>query len=138
MAADETQPKDGRTALHWAARNGYTTVCRFLVGEGVDPDVETRDQTRPLHWAVWQARLETCRFLVCEAGADIHARNAYGCNAVQWAAQTARDDEGMCRWLRAQGLDLSLLNRNGHSALHKAAVKGHRHVCECVNGHLCS
>jgi len=36
----------------------------------------------------------------------------------------------MCRWLQAKGLDLGVVNRNGHSALHKAAVKGQRTVCE--------
>ena len=35
----------------------------------------------------------------------------------------------MCRWLQSIGLELGLLNDNGHSALHKAAVKGQRSVC---------
>ena len=54
----------------------------------------------------------------------MHSRNAYGCNALQWAAQVADDDAGMCAWLRDRGLDMRVLNSNGHSALHKAAVKG--------------
>ena len=36
----------------------------------------------------------------------------------------------MCIWLRAKGLDLKLLNKNKHSALHKAAVKGKLDICE--------
>jgi ankyrin repeat protein len=35
----------------------------------------------------------------------------------------------MCRYLQDIGLDLGLLNDNGHSALHKAAVKGQQSVC---------
>eukprot|EP00958_Prasinococcus_capsulatus_P009062 scaffold888_cov569-Prasinococcus_capsulatus_cf.AAC.15 len=72
-----------------------------------------------------------CKYLVKEAGANLHARNAYGCNALQWAAQSD-NSKGlrMCRWLQAEGLDMHLVNRNGHSALHKAAVKGNRDVCE--------
>jgi hypothetical protein len=50
-----------------------------------------------------------------EAGADFRSLNSYGCNAAQWAAQT--DDLAMCAWLQSVGLDLTLLNHNGHSAL---------------------
>ena len=35
-----------------------------------------------------------------------------------------------CRWLLGRGVDINVLNHNGHSALHKAAVKGRRDVCE--------
>ncbi|ETV89512.1 hypothetical protein H257_00765 [Aphanomyces astaci] len=33
------------------------------------------------------------------------------------------------RFLVENGLDCTILNRNGHSALHKAAMKGHEDVC---------
>mmetsp|Transcript_20328 Transcript_20328/g.60152 ORF Transcript_20328/g.60152 Transcript_20328/m.60152 type:complete len:97 (+) Transcript_20328:247-537(+) len=36
----------------------------------------------------------------------------------------------MCRWLQSAGCDVSLRNCNGHSAVHKAAIKGRRAVCE--------
>jgi ankyrin repeat protein len=36
--AGAVQPVDGRSALHWAARNGHAEVCRWLVvGCGLDP-----------------------------------------------------------------------------------------------------
>ena len=130
VPADQTQPKDGRTALHWAARNGHAHVCRWLVDKGLDPDVGTRDGTRPLHWAVWQGQLPVCELLLASR-ADVHATNSYGCNAIQWAAQTdASDGLVVCRWLVERGLDATVLNCNGHSAVHKAAVKGQRAVCE--------
>ena len=149
------QQKDGRTAMHWAARNGHLGVCRWLVAQGCDADAPTHDGTTPLHWAVWQGHLPVCRWLVevgpaeAEEGAaaeaeaeaeaeaapasplaDVNRRNAYGCNAVQWAAQSDGEDVAMCRWLLGAGCDLSLLNFNGHSAVHKAALKGRRSVCE--------
>ena len=126
----QTQQKDGRAALHWAARNGHADVCEWLIGRGLDPDVGTRDGTRPLHWAVWQGHLAVCDLLL-KAGADLHSRNSYGCNAIQWAAQSDTSDGlAVCRWLLERGLDVTVLNCNGHSALHKAAVKGQRAVCE--------
>ena len=125
----QTQQKDGRTALHWAARNGHEAVCRWLIERGLDPDAGTRDGTRPLHWAIWQGHLGVCELLVA-ARADLHSRNAYGCNAIQWAAQSDTSDGLVaCRWLQERGLDLGVLNCNGHSALHKAAVKGQKRVC---------
>ena len=130
VPVDQTQPKDGRTALHWAARNGHIEVCRWLIERGLDPDVATRDGTRPLHWAVWQGHLPVCELLLA-AHADVHSTNSYGCNAIQWAAQTdASDGLVVCRWLVSRGLDVGVLNCNGHSALHKAAVKGQKAVCE--------
>lgn len=127
---DTGRQKDGRTALHWAARNGHLTACRWLVSKGADPNATTHDGTSPLHWAVWRGELDVSRYLVDEAGADLHATNAYGCNAIQWAAQSDTGELKMCQWLRDRGLDLHLLNRNGHSALHKAAVKGNVATCE--------
>ena len=35
----------------------------------------------------------------------------------------------MCSWLKARGLHIDLLNHNGHSAVHKAAVKGNWPTC---------
>jgi len=122
--------KDGRTALHWAARNGHVAACRWLVEGGADPNATTHDGTSAIHWAVWRGELQVARYLVDEAGADLHAMNGYGCNAIQWAAQSDGGALLVCRWLRERGLDLKLLNRNGHSALHKAAVKGNAATCE--------
>ncbi|RHZ03620.1 hypothetical protein DYB37_010945 [Aphanomyces astaci] len=35
----------------------------------------------------------------------------------------------MLKFLHCQQLDFALINRNGHSALHKAAIKGHLEAC---------
>jgi ankyrin repeat protein len=122
------QKRDGRTALHWAARNGHVSVVAWLVREcGCHPDVTTKDGTTPLHWAAYCGHLPVMQWLLDEAGADCGARNAYGCNAGQWAAQAG--DVAVCDWLLQRGLDWRVLNRNGHSCLHKAAVKGQAAVC---------
>ena len=121
----------GRTALHWAARYGHLSVCQWLVRHGADVDAQMADGTPPLHWAVWQGRLAVCKWLVDDAGANLHALNTFGCNAFQWAAQSPSTYAvDVCRWLRGCGLNAAVLNCNGHSAVHKAAIKGNRTVCE--------
>ena len=122
---------DGRRPLHYAARNGRISVARWLVRDhAADANAASADGTVPLHWAVWRGELAMCKFLIHEAGADLSAVNKFGCNAIQWAAMTDGKNLRMCRWLQAQGLNLKIINCNGHSALHKAAVKGRHAVCE--------
>lgn len=95
--------------------------------KGCDVNVATQDGTVALHYAVWQEHIHICKWLVYEAGCSLAHCNSFGCNAMQWAAQT--DSLDMCRWLAASGLDIGVINNNGHSALHKAAIKGQSRVC---------
>jgi ankyrin repeat protein len=93
---------------------------------------------------VWKGHREVCEWLVAPrtshsddngssgggggGGCRFDATNDFGCNAIQWCAQTG--DLPMCKWLKQIGLNLGLTNRNGHSAIHKAAVKGQAEICE--------
>ena len=77
--------------------------------------------------------------LLAQSGANVHAINSYGCNATQWAAQVKGGGTAPCEWLRSRGVTLGLNNYNGHSAIHKAAVKGNEEVCRwllCEGGLL--
>ena len=112
------------------------TAFRWLVDEcGVNANVATGDGTTPFHYAVWQGHLAVCKWLVYSGAADLASTNEFGCNAIQWAAQT--DNLRMCRWLAALGLDLAIVNNNGHSALHKAANKGQARVCTWLINEEC-
>lgn len=120
--------KKRRCPLHWAARNGHVSVCEWLVKEqGVPVDICTDNHTTPLHFAIWTSQLATIRWLVEEGGADVNRQNAHGCSAAHWAAFSGNVD--VLRYLQSAGLDLFLINQNCRSAIHKAAVKGHREAC---------
>ena len=58
-----------------------------------------------------------------QSGCDIHITSSFGCNAVLWSAQGAGTSESIA-WLFQSGSDFTLINSNGHSALHKAAQRG--------------
>eukprot|EP00603_Paraphysomonas_imperforata_P007076 CAMPEP_0114435162 /NCGR_PEP_ID=MMETSP0103-20121206/12669_1 /TAXON_ID=37642 ORGANISM="Paraphysomonas imperforata, Strain PA2" /NCGR_SAMPLE_ID=MMETSP0103 /ASSEMBLY_ACC=CAM_ASM_000201 /LENGTH=357 /DNA_ID=CAMNT_0001605141 /DNA_START=121 /DNA_END=1194 /DNA_ORIENTATION=+ len=117
-----------RHALHWAARNGRMAVCDWLIHEKfIDVNIEADDGTVPMHFAVWTNNTPMVKWLIEKGRCDIHKLNAYGCNASQWGALNG--DVEMLKLLQSYGLDLGLLNLNGHSAVHKAAVNGRLDAC---------
>ena len=113
----------GRTPLHWAARNGHLNVVQYLVTTcKVDIDATTSDGTTAFCWASWQGHLSIMKYLH-ESGCDIHSINSFGCNAVLWSAQGAGTSDTLA-WFSDIGLDMQIINSNGHGALHKAAQRG--------------
>jgi Ankyrin repeats (many copies) len=64
-----------------AAAHDVDAMRRFLEA-GADPNTPGGiDETPPLHWACWRGQLEAARLLI-ERGADIHAHNRYGSDAL--------------------------------------------------------
>jgi ankyrin repeat protein len=130
---DQRDKRSGRTAVHWAARNGHTALLEMLADRykgAVDLDVATFDGTTPFQLAVWAGHKEVCEMLlrrgVCTPG---HV-NSYGCNALHFACIAGRED--MCRWLHGDACNVSawVVQRQGHTALHKAAWAGSHAICK--------
>ena len=113
--------RDGRReTVTWRFASGCTwsTGC---------PRTSRRATARRRFWAVWTGRLGACRWLVDVARA-VGRRSA----DAGVTPRSGRRRAATCalEYLRGLGLDLGLLNDNGHSALHKAATKGHADACE--------
>jgi ankyrin repeat protein len=118
-----------RHALHWATRNGHIEVCDWLVNVlGVDVNIATEDGTTPLHFACYTGQFSMCKWLVDCVNCNVNQLNSYGCNASQWCA--INGDVDIMKLMKASGLDFSVINNNGHSALHKAAIKGNFECCK--------
>ena len=93
--ANTPNKTQGRTALHWAARNGHLSVCKLLVEDyGADPDPLAKGDVTPLQLAVWRGHLEVCRWLSETAGSASkhnnkqHFMNGWGCTVHHWLAKS--------------------------------------------------
>jgi len=79
------------TALHYAAREGHTTVATLLLGSGARIEEPEANGVRPLLLAIMNDRADTARFLI-EHGADVNADDWYGRSPL-WAAVDIRNVE---------------------------------------------
>lgn len=120
----------GRSALHWAARNGAAAVVHWLVETcGDSPDTLSNDGTTPFCLAAWQGHLDVCRYLVSRGAVPTRV-NSYGCNAAMWAAQGPNTCVETFEYLHGElGVDVEAVNDNGQGCLHKAAQRGNAAVC---------
>jgi ankyrin repeat protein len=79
------------------------------------------DDSTPLQWAAFQGDVAVAKRLI-KAGADVHATNAYGVNAMQLAADTANTE--LIALLLKAGADPESPNADGETALHLVARAG--------------
>ncbi len=79
------------TALHYAARDGHTSVAALLLANGAHIDEPEANGVRPLLLAIMNDHAETARYLI-EHGADIDADDWYGRTPL-WAAVDIRNVE---------------------------------------------
>jgi ankyrin repeat protein len=120
---NKTRRRDGKTCLHYAARNGHVRCIRYLLELGCSSDqpathkhtqaqayenlhnfhtTHTVDErsgegTTPLHLACYGGHPRAVKILVGDYGADPKAANDWGCTCAHWAAMTLSDLEPSVR-----------------------------------------
>jgi hypothetical protein len=132
--------RDGKTCLHYAARNGHVDCIRFLLTELDEHQRHSVDErsgegTTPLHLACYGGHPHAVKYLVEAHGANVHTTNDWGCSCAHWVAMTVStvedDVRKVCNYLRWQcGVSFMDRQRQGHSPLHKAALRKNRHVIQ--------
>lgn len=137
--------RDGKTPMHYAARNGQLHIVRYLVEEkGIEPHtLLSGEGTTPFHMACYGGHLSVVKYLaeLFESSPDKRSdhpavvANDWGCTSAHWVAMTIQPDadavKELCTYLEEEGeVDFGARQSQGHSALHKAAQKGNRHVLE--------
>ncbi len=134
--------RDGKTSLHYAARNGHIRIIDLLLSrrrlhddDTPHVDISSGDGTTPLHMACYGGHPDTVKHLVETHAANIHALNAWECGTAHWAAMSL-GNEGtekvieLCVYLKEGGADFVKRQKQGHTPLHKAASRRNRHVIE--------
>ena len=132
--------RDGRTSLHFACKNGQDDVISYLLERRdklakSDVDIPTGDGTTPLHLACFSAHLSTVRLLIERYGADVQRQNEWGCGVAHWIAMSVNPKREeivqVCHYLRGKhNICFHERQKQGHSAVHKAAQKKNHEVIE--------
>lgn len=140
-----TPDSDGRTALHSVASRGHENICQFLLENGLEVFVSDEDGQTPLHEAALAGEDGVFRLLL-ENGADCWALDKHGQTLLHLAAtgphtsprpvapwryytreneEQANRKQAIVLWLLKMGLGIAALDKEGQTALHKAADAGY-------------
>ena len=122
--------RDGRSCLHFAARNGRLGCLKHLIEvEKMPADEGSGDGTTPLHLALYGCQLQAVSYLI-KQGASLKKKNDWACGAAHWIALSksgsVSDLYSICNLLREHGVSFTEVQSQGHSPLHKAAQKLNR------------
>lgn len=130
---EKLRRRDGKTALHYAARNGQVQCIHYLIQEhGHAVDEVSGDGSTPLHLACYGGHLEAMESLIHGHGANAQLSNEWDCSAAHWVGMTKCESteqvRKMCRLLQTAGVSFVKRQKQGHTAIHKAAQRQNKHV----------
>jgi uncharacterized protein len=128
----KTLDREGRSDLHYAARDGDLQSVQKLVTAGADVNLQDKMGWTPLHFAA-QARSEVVTKHLLEHGASVEIEDAYGNTPLFRAAFDSRGDGSVIRALRAAGADPKRKNKRGVSALSLARTIANYDVAQFFN-----
>ncbi|KAH7864121.1 hypothetical protein Vadar_026028 [Vaccinium darrowii] len=121
-----------RGALHFAAREGQTEVCKYLVEElKLDVDTKDEDGETPLLHAARQGHIATVKYLM-ECGANANIPSELGATALHHAA--GNGDIELLRFLLSKGVDIDSQSDAG-TPLVWAAGHGQQHAVKLLLEH---
>lgn len=111
----------GRTALHWAVKEGKKEIIPILLEAKANIEAKDRVGKTPLTVAAEGRDTEVVKMLV-EKGADVNARDQIGGSPVLWASGLGSPD--VVKYLIEKKADVNVVDVNGLSPLLWAAGIG--------------
>jgi ankyrin repeat protein len=109
--------EDQCTPLYYACERGNVEVCRVLLWEGADTNVENSCHITALHRATSAGHSEVVKLLL-ENGADVNTRG--GCDGTALYRAVTESDEMVVKLLLDNGADVNAEGGLLGTALHKA------------------
>jgi len=104
----------GRTALHWAVKDGRRNLAALLIEAKANLEATDRVGKTPLSVACEGKDLEMVRLLV-ERGADVNSRDMIGGSPLLWASGLGTP--AIVRYLIEKGADVNVVDVNGLTPL---------------------
>jgi ankyrin repeat protein len=111
--------EDGRSELHYAARDGDVEAVRKWIRKGADVNVAENAGWTPLHFAAQAQSVEVARLLL-DNGAAVDPVDAHGNTPLWRAVAASRGEGGVIQLLRAAGADPLKKNKHGVSPVASA------------------
>ncbi|KAJ6438813.1 ankyrin [Purpureocillium lavendulum] len=77
----------GETLLHFASRNGYTSMAKVLLAAGATPHIKDEFERTPLRDAAAEGHVDVVKMLLSTGAVDASATDAEGKTALDWATK---------------------------------------------------
>ena len=115
-----------------AADNGFHDIVNLLLEHGADPNRPDGSRGNALNRALMAGDTNLARTLI-RHGADLESRSQPDDTpTVVLSAYTERDDPSIVQLLNERGVDFSAVNRDGHTALTWARLRGHPRLIDAL------
>jgi uncharacterized protein len=107
---------EGRSELHYAARDGDLSAVEKLVSAGADVNLQDTHGWSPLHFAAQASAADVAVFLIAR-GASIDPEDSFGNTPLSRATFNSRGGGDVICVLRNAGADPKKKNKTGVSPL---------------------
>jgi ankyrin repeat protein len=108
--------REGRSDLHYAARDGDLRAVEKLVAAGADVNLQDKRGWSPLHFAAQACAPDVAAFLIAH-GASVDPEDSFGNTPLSTATFNSRGGGDVIRVLRTAGADPRKKNKTGVSPL---------------------